>query len=141
MSLKANSHEERGRQSLIELAKVIVAEKREEMNFNDLFTAVAELKGLTNEEKQAKIGQFYTELNMDGNFTTNGANVWGLKGWYQTERIGRSMDDKKSGNTPKRSKAQEETDFELEAYEAAQEEVNQVNERDDEEEIRKELEG
>lgn len=91
--------EEVTKKPLIELAKAVMADERKEMNFNDLFNRVADLKGLTEEQRKAKISQFYTDLNMDGHFTTTGANNWGLKNWYKSSRIKKS---KVSHTLPKR---------------------------------------
>ncbi|SRR5690625_1354685 len=84
MSLQNYSQEEITKMSLVELAKLIMLEERKPMKFNDLYDKVSSLKGLTEDEKQARIGQFYTDLNADGTFTSNGSNTWGLKRWYST---------------------------------------------------------
>ena|GEM_PF-4462382 len=86
MSLKEYTQEKMAKMSLIDLTKLVLREEKEELKFKDAFTKVADLKGLSEAEKDAKIGQYYTDLNVDGNFVTNGANMWGLKSWYREQK-------------------------------------------------------
>lgn len=81
MKLQGNGKERTTKMSLVELAKQVLIEEKIEMSFLDLFEKVAVLKGLSEEEKNERIAQFYTDLNMDGNFVSTGSNVWGLKRW------------------------------------------------------------
>ena len=71
---------------LIELAKIMMLEERKALKFSEVFKKVADLKGLSEEERTSKIGQFYTDLNADGSFVSNGSNTWGLKRWYMEEQ-------------------------------------------------------
>lgn len=73
--------------SLIDLARLIMADERREMNFNDIFNRIADLKGLTEKQRKESIGQFYTDLNLDGHFVTTGANNWALKSLYKGNRL------------------------------------------------------
>src|SRR5690625_1185400 len=76
--------------SLIELAKIIMLEENKAMKFSEAFNKVADLKGLSEEERTSKISQFYTDLNADGSFVSGGSNTWGLKRWYRDEQRTRS---------------------------------------------------
>lgn len=71
---------------MLELANLILTDEKTEMNFLDLFHKVAEVKGLTEAQKEDLLARFYTDLNVDGRFTTLGSNVWGLKRWYPVEQ-------------------------------------------------------
>lgn len=86
MSLKDYSREEIEDMALIELAKVILLEQKQAMDFYELYDKVAEAKGLTEEEKEDRMTLFYTELNMDGNFKSLGSNKWILKRYYRGEK-------------------------------------------------------
>lgn len=86
VSLEKYSHEEISRMSLIELAKLMMLDEKDVIDFQDIFRRVANLKGLSEEERQARIGQFYTDINMDGSFITKGSNKWGLKRWYRMDQ-------------------------------------------------------
>jgi len=86
MSLKEYSKEKMMKMSLIELTKLVLLEEKKPMQFNDIFNKVTELKELSDTQKREKIGQFYTDLNVDGNLVSNGSNQWGLKRWHRPER-------------------------------------------------------
>lgn len=88
MSLQNHSHVAFKKMSMIELANLTMSEDKKEMSFKDIFNKVATLKELSASEKEEKISQFYTDLNADGRFITNGANVWGLKKWYHKSKAG-----------------------------------------------------
>lgn len=88
MSLQNHSHVAFKKMSMIELANLTMSEDKREMSFKDIFNKVATLKELSESEKDEKISQFYTDLNADGRFITNGANVWGLKKWYHKSKAG-----------------------------------------------------
>src|SRR5699024_7840018 len=83
------------RLSMVDLANLIFVEEQRPMGFKEAFDQIAALKNWDETEKQGKIAQFYTDLNIDGRFVTNGSNSWGLKRWYRTDQIKEdlSMDD------------------------------------------------
>lgn len=80
------SKEELEHKSMLELASIILNKDKKALDFHELFDGVAKLKGLTKKAKDDKIGQFYTEINVDGRFMTVGSNVWGLKEWYPVDQ-------------------------------------------------------
>lgn len=91
VSLESSSKKDIKEMSMIELANIILAEEKEAMNFNDLYSKIAERKEFSDSEKEANIARFYTDLNVDGRFTTLGSNVWGLKRWYPINHIGETV--------------------------------------------------
>lgn len=86
VSLQNYSKEKIAKMPLVELTKLVMLEEKKPMKFNEVFDKVAELKGLTEEQKQEKIGQFYTDLNVDGSFVSSGSNTWGLKRWFRSDQ-------------------------------------------------------
>ncbi len=82
MTLQKYTDEQLEKMSMIELANLILGEHKKDLNFKELFNKVAELKNFTDAQKGDLLSRFYTDLNVDGRFTTLGANVWGLKRWY-----------------------------------------------------------
>ncbi|SEO22790.1 DNA-directed RNA polymerase subunit delta [Amphibacillus marinus] len=87
MSIANLSRDELREQSMIELATMVLEREKKAMNYLDIFNKVAEIKGFSEEEKEAFIAQFYTDLNLDGRFLTLGAGQWGMKVWYPVEQI------------------------------------------------------
>lgn len=86
MALKKFSEEQIAKMSMIEVANQILSEKKEALNFIDLFKIVAEHKQFTSDEQDDLLARFYTDLNVDGRFTTLGSNLWGLKRWYPVDQ-------------------------------------------------------
>ncbi|ASK62059.1 DNA-directed RNA polymerase subunit delta [Virgibacillus phasianinus] len=114
MSLKKYSHEEISKISMIELASIILFDKKKDMDFRDIFKEIARLKGFSEEEKESNITQFYTDLNMDGRFMTKGSNLWGLKRWYSIDQRDEeiSVAPKKKKKPAKKKKAAKKDNYE-----------------------------
>ena len=87
MQLANLSKEEVSELALIEIANLLLIEKKEAIDFKVMMEEIQKLIGLTDEEVSAKMGQFYTDLNVDGRFISIGDNRWGLKGWYPVEQV------------------------------------------------------
>nr|WP_163539135.1 DNA-directed RNA polymerase subunit delta [Gracilibacillus sp. YIM 98692] len=87
MSMQELTPDKLDEMALIDVAAVVLKEENKAMDFRDIFERVASLKGFTEEQKDAWIAQFYTDLNIDGRFMTKGSNLWGLKRWYPVEEI------------------------------------------------------
>ncbi len=88
MSLQQYSPEELQEMSLVELAYLIMTDKKEALPFQQIVNEIAALVNLSEEEVRERIAQFYTDLNIDGRFICIGENRWGLRSWYpydQTE--------------------------------------------------------
>ncbi|WP_172418835.1 DNA-directed RNA polymerase subunit delta [Geobacillus icigianus] len=89
MSLQQQySPEELQEMSFVELANLILLDKREALPFDQLVREVAALAGRSEEEMAERLAQYYTDLNIDGRFICVGENAWGLRAWYpfdQTE--------------------------------------------------------
>ncbi|WP_163969477.1 DNA-directed RNA polymerase subunit delta [Oceanobacillus halotolerans] len=109
MSLETNSHEDLQQKAMIDLAYEILQDERKAMDFREVFEKVAEIKGFTNEQKDANIAQFYTDLNINGHFLTKGSNLWGLKEWYSVEDI-----DEEITAVPKKKKKKKKKKKEVE---------------------------
>lgn len=86
MGLEKFTQEQIDKMSMIELAIHILSEQKKEMDFRDLFDMVAQYKNFTEQQKEDLLARFYTDLNVDGRFTTLGNNLWGLKRWYPVDQ-------------------------------------------------------
>ena len=116
LSLKQFSKEQVAEMSLIELAYELLVEKNEPFFFNDLANEIAKVKGASKAEIASKIAQFYTDLNIDGRFTSLGDNRWGLKTWYPVdqveEEVVHTVKVKKKKKTKKAAVVDEDLDLE-----------------------------
>ena len=73
--------------AMIDLAKAILEEKGEVMTFNDIILTAANYIELTEDEMNERMPQFYTDINVDGEFISLGENSWGLRTWYPIDSI------------------------------------------------------
>src|SRR5690625_3620685 len=95
--------------SMIELANLILGEHKKDLNFKELFDKVAELKKFNDAQRSDLLARFYTDLNVDGRFTTLGSNLWGLKRWYPIDQTS----EKSLAESRKRDLEEEDLDEEL----------------------------
>jgi DNA-directed RNA polymerase subunit delta len=109
------SREELKQKSMLELASIVLQDAKKALNFQEIFNQIAELKGFSKEEKELKIAQFYTELNVDGRFLTLGSNLWGLKAWYPVDQAEEEIAPApKKRKSKKKDELEEEEDLEYE---------------------------
>ena len=87
LNFREMTKEQLAEESLIDLAYAILEEKKSAILFADLVKEIQNLNGLSNEEIQARLLQFYTDMNIDGRFLLNHENGWGLREWYKVETI------------------------------------------------------
>lgn len=90
--------------SMVEVAHAILEDKKEVMEFNDLLVAVQDYLELSEEELDARMSVFYTELNTDGSFISLGENRWGLRSWYPIDSIDEELVSALEENVPRRKK-------------------------------------
>lgn len=113
MSLKKYSREELEKMPMIELVHLVLMDKKKAVNFYDIHSKVADLKGLTEEQKQEMTGQFYTNLTVDGQVTSVDGGKWGLKRWYPVEQLDLETSVPKKKKKAKKSKKKEEPEEEV----------------------------
>jgi len=73
--------------AMIDVAKAVLEEKGEVMDFNDILLEVSTFIELSEEEMNKRMPQFYTDINVDGEFISLGENSWGLRTWYPVDSI------------------------------------------------------
>ena len=74
-------------ESLIDIGFAILEDKKNSLTLTELFDAIQQLNGFTDEEMAARKPQFYTDMNIDGRFLAIAENQWGLREWYPVEQI------------------------------------------------------
>jgi len=129
VGLKKYSDNQKQKMSMIELANLILADEKKELTYLELFSKVAEHKGFSEEQKDDSLARFYTDLNVDGRFTTLGSNLWGLKRWYPVDQTS----EKALAESRKREEEEleeEMLDEELEEEQEAEEEYEDYDELD-----------
>ncbi|RKQ17797.1 DNA-directed RNA polymerase subunit delta [Lysinibacillus endophyticus] len=87
LNIRELTKEQLAEESLIDLAYAVLEERKSPIAFHDLLKVIQSLNGLSDEEIQARLVQFYTDMNIDGRFLLNHENGWGLREWYKVETI------------------------------------------------------
>ncbi|MGL4336117.1 MAG: DNA-directed RNA polymerase subunit delta [Turicibacter sp.] len=65
--------------SMLEVAEMLIQRKIKPQKFDKIAKEVCEMMGLTDEEFQSRISQFYSDLTLSGKFVTVGEDKWDLK--------------------------------------------------------------
>ncbi|MEH7883265.1 DNA-directed RNA polymerase subunit delta [Bacillus sp. JJ1609] len=107
MSLKQYSKEELQEMSLIEAAFELLKEKKQAVTFNELMNEIAKVLELSEAEATEKMVQFYTDLNIDGRFMSQGESRWGLRVWYPVDQM---EEDNVTTVKPKKKKSKKAVD-------------------------------
>ena len=86
MSIKKMAKEKLQEMALVEIAYGFLQEKKKPVEFKALLAEVASLLGVAPKRMEERMVQFYTDLNIDGRFTSID-RLWGLKAWYPVDQI------------------------------------------------------
>lgn len=87
LELKQFEGEKTSEVSMIRAAKAILEQREEVMDFHEIIDLVSDFIGITEAEKKKRMAQFYTDMNVDGEFISLGENTWGLRTWYPVDSI------------------------------------------------------
>ena len=117
--------------SLIEFAYDFVAKNEESVHFNQIWQYVKEQSGLSEEEASKKVGQFFTNMMLDGRFVTLGENEWDLRERHTFDKVHIDMKDVYSD--VQTSDDDSEEDEEVEYNKIFEEPSEENNSGDDEE--------
>ncbi|MGA9225409.1 MAG: DNA-directed RNA polymerase subunit delta [Mesobacillus sp.] len=107
MSLKQYSKEELQEMSLIEAAFELLKEKKQAVTFKELMDEITKVLGLSKADVAEKMVQFYTDLNIDGRFMSQGESRWGLRVWYPVDQM---EEDNVTTVKPKKKKSKKAVD-------------------------------
>lgn len=132
LSLSQYTKEELKEMSLIEVAYEILSERKQTVSFQGLVSEIAQLQDRTMEEINMQISQFYTDLNVDGRFSTTGENNWGLKDWYPVDQV---EDELTNSVKPKKKKAKKAVEDDLDEFEDLDEDDEDDFDEDDEDNL------
>ncbi len=87
MKLKDMKKEELEVLSYTDLTEMILRENKKPMNTPAIFKHICELLGLSDEEYQSKIGDYYTSLTTDKRFILLDTAEWDLKEKHKVEIV------------------------------------------------------
>ena len=73
--------------AMIDVAKAILEQKGEVMTFTDILEEVSKFLKISKKDLERRMPQFYTDINVDGEFISLGENSWGLRTWYPVDSI------------------------------------------------------
>jgi DNA-directed RNA polymerase subunit delta len=110
LSLKQLTDEQIKEMAMVEVAYELFLDSKKPYIFSELVEEIASLLGLTKQQVEDKIAQFYTDINIDGRFICVGENMWGLRTWYPYEQIEEEI---VPTVTPKKKKAKKGAKAEL----------------------------
>ena len=79
--------------SLIEIAYEIQSERKEPIQFEELWGLVKEAASLDEEIARNKVARFYTNLMLDGRFVNLGDNEWDLRARHTFDKTHHDMND------------------------------------------------
>ncbi|MBS8265532.1 DNA-directed RNA polymerase subunit delta [Mesobacillus boroniphilus] len=122
MSLNQYSKEELQEMSMIEVAYEILKEKKQAITFQELMAEINKVMELDKADVNEKMVQFYTDINIDGRFMSQGEGRWGLRVWYPVDQI---EEDNVTTVKPKKKKAKkavDEDDLDLDEFDEIDEE-------------------
>ena len=108
--------------SLIEHAYEFVSAHKESVNFKEIWEYVKKEAGLSEEQANAKVGQFFTNMMLDGRFITLGENEWDLRERHVFDKVHIDMRDVYSDV--------QTTDDDIEEKDEEEEEYNKAFEED-----------
>lgn len=108
--------------SLIEYAYEFVSKHKESVNFKEIWEYVKKEAGLSEEQANAKVGQFFTNMMLDGRFITLGENEWDLRERHVFDKVHIDMRDVYSDV--------QTSDDDIEEKDEEEEEYNKVFEED-----------
>ncbi len=87
LNLKQFDGERKNEISMSRVAKAVLEQTGEVMDFSTIVNTVANFLEIDEAEKKQRMPQFYTDLNVDGEFISLGENKWGLRNWYPVDSI------------------------------------------------------
>ena len=79
--------------SLIDHAYDFVSKHKNSVNFKEIWEYVKKNAGLSEEEANRRVGQFFTNMMLDGRFITLGENEWDLRERHVFDKVHIDMRD------------------------------------------------
>ncbi len=122
--------------SLIELAYEFVSRSPKQVPFKEIWEYVKANCGLSEEDANKKVGQFFTNMMLDGRFVTLGENEWDLRERHTFDKVHIDMKDVYSDvqtSDDDSEEIEEEEEYNKPFEESQNEELDEDSENRDEE--------
>ena len=125
--------------SLIEHAYDFVSKHKDSVNFKDIWEYVVKEAGLSEEVANKKVGQFFTNMMLDGRFITLGENEWDLRERHVFDKVHIDMRDVYSDVQTSDNDIEEEEEeeynkvFEEESADSSEDDAEEKEESSEEE--------
>lgn len=103
--------------SMLDVAFDEVKKNRKAMTFGDLYALVVKDLAMSEDEKKRMIGEFYTEMTLDGRFVALTDNSWDLRARHTYEKVHIDVNDVYSD--VEEGEEDEEDEEEAKAFEAS----------------------
>lgn len=79
--------------SLPETAFAILSKEKDPLKFQELYAKLAAELEMSDDEKGAHIGQFYTDISLDGRFVGLTDNTWDLRSRHTYDKVHIDVND------------------------------------------------
>jgi DNA-directed RNA polymerase subunit delta len=79
--------------SMLDVAYTIMSKSKKEMTFADLYDQIAKELAMNDDEKKSHLGEFYTELTLDGRFVALTDNGWDLRARHTYDKVHIDVND------------------------------------------------
>lgn len=75
------------KKSNLDVAFELISKKKRSVDFLKLWADVSSIQGMSEEEANQRVGQFLTQLSLDGRFISLSNNTWNLRERYAFSKI------------------------------------------------------
>lgn len=72
---------------MVDVAFELMLKKKNAVTFVKIWDEVSQIKGLTPQQAEDNIAQFYTDISLDGRFVHMGNNKWDLKTRHRFDEV------------------------------------------------------
>ena len=79
--------------SNLDVAFDLINKEGKEVSFKDIWAEITRVQGFDEETSKRLMGQFYTNLSLDGRFVTLGDNKWDLRSRHTFDKVHIDMND------------------------------------------------
>jgi DNA-directed RNA polymerase subunit delta len=79
--------------SMLDVAFELMSKNKKATTFTDLYEQIAKTLAMNDDEKKSHLGEFYTELTLDGRFVALTDNSWDLRARHTYDKVHIDVND------------------------------------------------